>query len=198
MNMDTRPVQSIFQEAGEPSTWSINGKNSSIRFLIAQRNLIAQPYRTIEGRFNVFTGLIKTTENDFTRAVIDFSVTVDSINTGNARRDRHLTSPAFFDAEQFPLIKFHSPSFKKEKADTYILEGDCIMRGIAKKLTFDVIHEENKQNEFGHTIARFKATTKLNRHDFGIKANVLAEMFIGKEVTIILNLEFAEMDIRIW
>ncbi|HEV8284579.1 MAG TPA: YceI family protein [Chitinophagaceae bacterium] len=197
-NMNLNLAKTIFPNPSKSISWNINYKNSYVQFHVAQRNLLARPFRKIEGEFKVYTGFMQTIAEDFTDAAIDFSVIVNSINTGNEKRDKHLKSKDFFDVEQFPLMKFHSVSFEKERAGVYILEGNCTIRGIIKRLVFDVVYDGTKLDEFGNTIAVFKAATTINRHDFGIKSTMLAEIFIEKEVTIALNLEFIEMDIRIW
>jgi polyisoprenoid-binding protein YceI len=183
--------QTILQECDQAVTWDINYKTSHVRFLVTQRNLVARPFRKIEGNFKNYSAIVQTITDDFTDGVIDFSIIADSINTGNTKRDKHLASTDFFDAAKFPVIKFHGVSLEKEKNNNYILEGDCSIRGLNQRLLFDVTYEGTKENEWGDRIAVFKASTRVNRRDFGFKFNPLIEAFIGKEVAILINLELA-------
>ena len=189
-NLSLRQIMS--GEYYEPTIWSINYKTSYVRFLIAQHNLVSKPFRKIEGKFQVYTGFLETNMEDFTHAEIDFSIVVNSINTGNDKRDKALKSPAFLNVAKFPLMRFKSVAFVKERNNNCILEGDCIICGITKRVVFDVVYEGKKQDESGNITAGFRARGKINRHDFGLKGNLLQDIFIGKEVTILLNLEFAQ------
>ncbi len=138
-NMNPGLAKAIFQQTYETTSWSLNYHNSSVRFYATQRNVVARPFRKIEGGFKEYAGFMQTTPNGFIDADISFSIVVDSINTGNKRRDRHLSSTDFFDANQFPVIRFQSVSFEKGKDNHYILEGNCTMRDITKRLVFDVV-----------------------------------------------------------
>src|SRR5262249_15077521 len=126
---------------------------------------------------------------DLNEAKIDFSVIVGSISTGNHKRDRHLRSSAFLDAQQFPTMKFRSVAFIQVPDNRYVLEGDLYLRGVSRRIVFDVV-EEVPSDKLDHQVARFIVTGKINRLDFGIKGTTLSEIFIGKEVTISLQLEF--------
>ncbi len=50
-----------------------------------------------------------------------------------------------------------------------------------------------KEDELGNTIANFKATAEINRHDFGIRSNLFFEAFVEKNITIVLDLEFFQL-----
>jgi polyisoprenoid-binding protein YceI len=192
-NLNPGLAQAIFQQSYESTSWSLNYHNSSVRFYATQRNLVARPFRKMEGGFTEYAGFMQTTTDGFIDADISFSIVADSIHTGNARRDRHLSSSDYFDANQFPVIRFHSVSFEKAKDNHYILEGNCTIRGITKRLVFDVAYDGVKEDEWGNTIASFKATAQVNRHDFGIRTNIFFEAFVEKNIAIVLDLEFFQL-----
>ena len=181
----------------EPSTWNIKYKASHIRFSVPQLNLLSKPFRKIEGTFQAFTGLIKASSQGFTDAEISFSIVASSINTGNDRRDHILKSASFFNAAKFPTIRFKSAAFVRERDNNYVLEGDFTMCNVTKRLVLDVAYGGEQQDEFGNTIAEFGISGKINRHDFGLKGNVLQDIFIAKEATISLSLQFIECETRV-
>jgi polyisoprenoid-binding protein YceI len=192
-NMNPGLAQAIFRQPYESTNWSLNYDTSSVRFYAMQRNLVARPFRKIEGIFKDYAGFMQTSAEGFIDADISFSIVASSINTGNIRRDRHLLSSDFFDTNNFPVIRFQSLSFEKGKNNEYILEGNCTMRDITKRLVFDVVYEGVKEDAWGNTIANFKATTEINRYDFGIRSNLFFEAFIEKNITISLDLEFFQL-----
>ena len=60
---------------------------------------------TVRGTFRSFEGKVDATGD---APVLEGSVQVDSIDTGEENRDGHLKSPEFFDVERNPAISFHS------------------------------------------------------------------------------------------
>ena len=168
------------------SSWEINHKNSCVGFSVEQFNLVSGPFRIVTGKFQVYTGAIQGISEDFNEAKVNFSVIVGSIYTGNNKRDKHLRSSAFFDAQQFPAMQFNSVAFIKAPDDRYILEGDLRIRGVSRRMVFEV----DQEPELNGQLAKFIITGKINRLDFGIKGTPLSEIFISKEVTITLQLEF--------
>jgi len=176
------------------SSWEINHKNSSVGFSVEQFNLVSKPFKSVKGEFQVYSGAMQAVSEDFNESKIDFSVVVGSIYTGNDRRDRHLRSSAFFNAQQFPSMKFRSVAFIKVADNRFILEGDLSIRGLSRRILFDVT-QEPFQHELNGQSVQFKITGNLNRLDFGIKGTALSEIFIGKEVSISIQLEFLKQQL---
>jgi polyisoprenoid-binding protein YceI len=171
------------------TSWDIDHKNSSVAFSIEQFNLVSTPFRNVTGKFQVYTGAIKAASEDFNDAKIDFSVIAGSVNTGNHKRDRHLRSSDFFNVQKFPVIEFRSTSVVKVSADEYVVEGILTMCGMCRKVVFDVA-KRPVTNGLDSRAPKFTAIGKINRLDFGIRGTALSQIFISKEVTISLDLEF--------
>ena len=179
----------IFNISWTQSKWSVDPVHSKLGFTVTHL-LISE----VEGNFKNYTGTITSSKPDFTDAVIDFSVDVASINTDNEMRDKHLKSDDFFNAEKFPKITFSTSSIKKIDGNNYSLEGNLQIRDVTKKVKFDVIYKGTVKDPYGNTKAGFKATTTINRLDYGLKWNALTETggaVVSPEVSVILNLEFA-------
>lgn len=146
----------------------------------------------VEGYFKVFDGTLKTTRADFGDATVQFSVDVNSINTDNEMRDKHLKSDDFFNAEKYSQMTFTSTSFKKTSGNKYVLEGNLTIRDVTKKVTFDVTYGGTIKDPWGNTKAGFRAKGKINRFDYNLKWNTLTETggaVVGKEVEVTVNLE---------
>jgi polyisoprenoid-binding protein YceI len=78
---------------------------------------------TVSGHFEDFQASVKTDDDSFNNASIEFSAKIDSINTKNKDRDGHLKSDDFFNAEKYPELTFVSKSFNGEK-----LVGDLTIK----------------------------------------------------------------------
>jgi polyisoprenoid-binding protein YceI len=170
------------------TTWKVDVSHSKIGFAVSHL-VISET----EGSFDVYDGTIVSKADDFTGAEINFSVDAASINTANADRDKHLKSADFFDAEKFPKLTFKSTSFKKVGGNKYVLEGDLTIKGVTKKVKFDVTYNGQAKSPWGQTAAGFKATSTINRTDFGLTWNKALEaggLLVGENVDITLKLEF--------
>ena len=170
--------------------WTVDNIHSNVKFTVS--HLVISE---VEGSFNVYSGAIDVPNADFTDAKITFSVDVNSISTGNEMRDKHLKSDDFFNAQKYPAMTFTSVSWKKVSDTKYALEGDLTIRDVTKRVTFDVSYGGTMKDGYGNTKAGFKATTVINRFEYGLKWNALTEaggMTVGKDVTITMRLEFSQ------
>lgn len=172
------------------TTWNVDNSHSNVKFTVT--HLVISE---VEGYFKNFKGSITSSNADFNDASVDFTVDINSINTDNENRDKHLKSDDFFNAEQYPNMTFKSTSFKKVSGNKYKLTGNLTIRNITKTVTFDVIYGGTVKDPWGNTKAGFKATTVINRFDYNLKWNTVTEAggaVVGKDVTIDLKLEFAQ------
>src|SRR5262249_54054978 len=87
------------------------------------------------GRFNDVSGSFSFDPEKVSAAKFNLAIKVDSIDTGNAKRDDHLRAPDFFNAKQFPAITFNSTAVKSVK-EGYQVTGDLTLHGVTKPVTF--------------------------------------------------------------
>jgi len=170
--------------------WSVDPVHSSVKFSVT--HLVISE---VEGQFKKFDGAVTTKTPDFSNSEVNFTVDVNSIDTDNENRDKHLKSPDFFDAEKYPSMTFKSTSLKKLSGNKYQLNGNLTLHGVTKPVKFDVTYGGTAKDGYGNTKAGFKASTVINRFDYGLKWNNLTEAggaTVGKDVTIDLRLQFAQ------
>jgi polyisoprenoid-binding protein YceI len=188
--MAQKSTGKVVASAPAASQWNLDKSHSSVKFTV-QHLVISE----VEGTFKMFNGTINSPAPDFTGAKIDFSVDVTSINTDDEKRDGHLKSDDFFNAEKFPQMKFTSTSFKKIKGNMYALEGNLTIRDVTKKVTFAVVYGGTVKDPWGNTKAGFKASGKINRKEFGLKWGAMTEAggaVVGDDVNMVINTEFAQ------
>lgn len=172
------------------TTWNVDKVHSNVTFTVP--HLVISE---VEGKFKNFEGTISAPSADFNNSNISFTVDVKSIDTDNADRDKHLLSPDFFDAGKFDKIAFKSTSFKKTAGNKYVLAGNLTLHGVTKPVKFNVTYGGIAKDGYGNIKAGFKASTVINRFDYGLKWNALTEAggaTVGKDVTLNLKLEFAQ------
>ncbi len=166
------------------TTWNIDKVHSKIGFSVTHM-VVAET----EGVFKDYDAKVVSKSNDFNGAEVTFTAKVASINTDNERRDGHLKSPDFFDAEKYPEITFKGTIVKE--GNKYKLKGDFTMKGVTKKVDFDVTYGGQINTGRGEK-AGFKLNATINRQDYGLSwANKTpgGEMVVGDEVTLVIKVE---------
>lgn len=170
--------------------WNLDRSHSGVKFSVSHL-VISET----EGTFKVFDGTVTSPSTDFNNASINFNVDVNSINTDDDKRDGHLKSDDFFNAEKYPAMKFTSTSFKKVKGNQYALEGNLTIRDVTKKVKLNVVYGGTVKDPWGNIKAGFKATGKINRKEFGLKWGAVTEAggaVVGDEVNMEIKVEFAQ------
>ena len=140
------------------------------------------------GRFNKVSGSFTVDEADPSKSKVEVVIQANSIDSGFGPRDKHLMSADFFNAKEFPEIKFVSTKIEKTGDRTGKMTGDLTMLGVTKPVSFDFTWNKKsphfrKKNEI-HT--GFSAQLTLNRSDWGMKKFIPA---IGDTVTLFLEIE---------
>jgi polyisoprenoid-binding protein YceI len=88
---------------------------------------------TVHGIFERVDGVGELHEDGTAGGVITLDTA--SINTKHTKRDTHLRSEAFFDAEQFPSIQLEVVDAVRKGDSTVDLSGNLKIRGISKPLS---------------------------------------------------------------
>jgi polyisoprenoid-binding protein YceI len=143
-------------------------------------------FSTLRGRFNETSGTFTLDMKNKTGSV-DIVVKVASIDTAHEKRDKHLRSPDFFNAAEFPNMTFKSKKVTINDDKTAKVDGEVTIMGVTKPLTLDVksincgTHPFNKKEVCG-----FDAEAKLKRSDFGMNYGLPG---IGDEITLLIEME---------
>ena len=138
----------------------------------------------VYGRFNEPNGTITIDDADPTKSSFTLEVQTQKVDTGVQKRDDHLRSPDFFNAKQFPTIKFASKEVKKTDKG-YEVTGDLTIHGVTKPITVNL--EQTGQGSMGpRQIIGFETTVDLKRSDFGMKTMIGPA---ADDVRLIISLE---------
>ena len=129
----------------------------------------------VTGEFKKFDATMESEKDDFSDAKISFTADVASINTNQEQRDAHLKSDDFFNAEQFPQMKFTSKELKHISGSDYKLIGDLTIRDITKEVVLDVEFGGKMVDFYGQEKAGFELSGKISRSEFGLKWSAVTE-----------------------
>jgi len=169
------------------SSWEIDPAHSNVQFGV--RHMMIS---TVHGKFTKFTATATGDEKDAAHAGVQASIDAASIDTGDEKRDAHLKTADFFDAEKFPTITFKSTKVEAAGDRRYKLHGDLTMHGVTKPVVLDVEATSEVKGMRGETRAGARATTKVNRKDFGISWSKSMDgggVVVGDEVEVTIDVE---------
>jgi len=143
-------------------------------------------FSTMQGRFDKTSGTISLDRAAKTGA-INITIDVSSINTGFAKRDKHLRGPDFFNSAEFPTITYKSNKIHFKNNVPISSEGSLTMAGATKPVTLNInsfkcgMHPMKKKEMCGAA-----ASAHLKRSDFGIKYGLPA---VGDDIELVFEIE---------
>ncbi|MDH3200814.1 MAG: YceI family protein [Myxococcales bacterium] len=126
----------------------------------------------VDGQFGEYTVEVEGDKSKPATAKIKVTLQVASIDTQNQKRDDHLRSPDFFDAEKHPTITFASTSIRP-KGNQLIVKGNLTMRGTTKPVTIPFKVAKGK-NGAGVDTTTYKGKVTIDRNDFGVGSDSIA------------------------
>lgn len=172
------------------TVWNIDGSHSHATFTV--RHLMIS---NVKGEFRTLAGKVTFSPDAPEQAVVEAEVEVASIHTREEKRDEHLRSADFFDAEKFPKITFRSTRIERD-GDDLKLTGDLTIRGTTKPVTFQVEALSPIQTDpWGGKRIGTSATAKIKRSEFGVTWNAALEtggVVVGDEIKIALDIELVK------
>ena len=187
-----RVLLALFLLLGSPAvsaqaaTYTVDPDHSSVSFKVKHL------FSNVKGQFKKFEGTIDYEPGKPEAWKTSGTVDVATIDTNEAKRDKHLQSPDFFDVEKNPVIEFKSTGVKDATAEGAKLEGLLKMHGVEKPIVLDVTVNGVGKDPWGNVRAAFSATTKINRKDFGMNWNQALDnggILVGENVEISLEIE---------
>jgi polyisoprenoid-binding protein YceI len=168
-------------------TWNLDPSHSRIAFQV--RHMV---FAKVHGAFTSFSASLELDENDLTRSKLDVAIDAASIATNEEKRDLHLKSADFLDAEKFPKLLYKSKRIEKEGATYYRVVGDLTIHGITKEVPLAVEFGGKGKDPWGNERMGFSAKAQINRTDFGLTWNQALEaggLLVGEKVDIGIDLE---------
>lgn len=172
--------------AGVPSaraadTFAVDPVHSSVLFRVKHLGV-----GHIYGRFNQYSGSFAFDAKNPAECKLEMEVKIESIDSANTDRDKHLKGPDFFSAKEFPTMTFKATRLKASDEKTYEATGDLTIHGVTKQVTVKLERLGTGKDPMGKTRSGWETTFTINRSDYGMKGLIPA---ISDEVRIIVAVE---------
>ncbi len=137
------------------------------------------------GRFNEISGTAQYAPDSM--LALDITIAVSSVDCANKKLDGHLKSPDFFNAVEYPTMKFVSTGAKSLGAGRFDVTGNLTIHGVTKPITV-VIECSPVVVMGGAARAGFETTFEIKRSDFGMSYGV-EHGAVSDETRVIVSLE---------
>ncbi len=151
-------------------TWSIEPSKTSLTATAKKLGFL-----NVAGTMAVTSGTILI---DDSHKVTSVAVTANanSYNSGNSKRDTHIRSSDFLDAEASPTIEFLCTDFV-ETPDGLTAKGTVVVKGASSPLTVQITNIE-----FQADSCTFRASSAVNRNAIGV--GKLPSFVIGRMLSL--------------
>ena len=174
----------------DPVEYQIDPAHTQIMFKVKHLGI-----STVTGRFDNFEGTYTFDPENLANSGVAATIKAASINTNEAKRDKHLKSDEFLNVEKYPDITFVSKGVlrdDKDDPDEYTIVGDLTINGVTKTVELEAEYGGKTTDPWGNERTAFEAETEINRKDFNINWNKTLDsggFVVGDEVRIILEVE---------
>jgi polyisoprenoid-binding protein YceI len=166
-------------------TWSVDPAHSKVGFAVKHMGIA-----TVRGEFTEFQGTLEVGD-DLSSAHASGTVKVQSVDTNEPQRDYHLRSPDFFDAAQYPEIRFESTEIEALDDEEFRITGQLTIHGITNEIVLHAEVQGTDIDPWGNERVGLEVTGQLARGDYGMKFNQAlgsGNMLVGDKVKLALDI----------
>lgn len=166
--------------------WEIDPVHSNISFEVRHF------FTPVNGQFKDYTADINFDPANLEESSINLEIAVSSVNTDNEKRDGHLQSGDFFNAEKYPAITFESDKITKEGDNKFVAHGALTIKDVTKnvELPFTLLGIQDHPQKENTKIAGVKIDHTINRNDYNVgTGNWTETAVVGGDVEISIALE---------
>ena len=149
--------------------WRIDPAHSSVAFAV--KNFWGMA--TVKGGFTRYHGTLDLGADP----AIELTAEADSIDTENEKRDTHLRSPDFFDAEAHPYVRFVSESAVLD-GERLTVRGRLHARGASIPLSLEATLRPSGDD------LELEAVTAADRRKLGMTWNLLGTVGATSMLTV--------------
>ena len=163
-------------------TWSLDPVHSSVGFAVKHSGVMTFKGTFVEVDAKLHDGRLEGT------------VKVASVRVDDPNLTGHLQTPDFFDAEQFPELRFVSKTIELE-GDSASIEGDLTLRGVTLPVEIAGTITGPITDGYGNQRLGLDVETTINRRDYGIDFSMelpSGEPGLADGVTVTANLALVQ------
>jgi len=161
--------------------WQIDPNHTTITAAVKHMMLT-----TVRGGFGGATGVIDFDPAKPEAGGIELRIPAKTVNTGDEKRDGHLRSADFLDADNHPEIVFKSTKVTPKSKGEFVVDGDLTIRGTTKPVVVGVELIGIAADPRAGQRVGFDAKLSFDRTQWGLTWNmpVPSGVLVGEKITI--------------
>jgi polyisoprenoid-binding protein YceI len=193
IDVETASVDSFDDSQFIGKDYIIDDQHSYIGFKIKYFG-----FSPVRGRFDTFSGTVFYDPDHLKHLDISVVIDVNSINTGNERRDNDLiTSEGWFKEKELPKITFSTISSEVNAAGSFQLTGHFSMNGVTKKITIPFDTPTNISRDWAaNEQVDYSGKITINRKDFDVMGGDFWDTVLEDGLTQLSDEVEIELDIH--
>ncbi len=167
--------------------WTFDPKHSGAEFCV--RHMMVT---FVRGHFKGINGTLEFDPADPVNSTLDVLINTTGVWSGEKRRDDHLRSAEFLDAENHPTITFKSTGVERIGGNEAKVTGNLTIRGVTQRVVLEVRYLGQSNPPEGGTRIGFVATTTIDRRDFGINRSTPMQgggLTVSNDVSLTMDVE---------
>jgi polyisoprenoid-binding protein YceI len=167
-----------------PGTYDVDSKETLVRYGVDHMG-----FSEFWGTFPGTTGSLVIDPKAIGATKLDVKVPIVQVETTNRELNGELFSDEFFDAENYPWMKFSSTNVTRTGPRTFKVSGDLTMHNVTRPVVLDVTFHGAGNNPFTgkEVFVGFDAKGVVKRSDFGLGKYV---PIVSDETTITISAAF--------
>jgi polyisoprenoid-binding protein YceI len=173
----------VTQTIAPAGTWSLDPVHSIVGFEVGYLA------GTFKGRFHDVSASL--TVGDDGRATLEGSAKVASVDVKDETQNAHLQSPDFFDAENYPELRFTAEDLRLD-GEQVTVNGEITIKGVTKPTTVTGTIAPPIDDPWGNKRLGLTLTATVDRTAFGLNWNnplPSGDLALANEVQIIAELQ---------
>lgn len=171
--------------------YDVDKAHSQVQFKVKHLGIT-----TVTGNFHDFEIDLNLDPEDLSSLQTSATIQTASVDTGIERRDNHLRSGDFFEAETYPTLTFESTGVRNVNGNQFELLGNLTIRDVTKPVVLNAEMAGPVTDMDGKQRVAFTASTRINRKEYGLQWNRAVEgvNVVADDVDIILDVQAAPAD----
>ena len=138
------------------------------------------------GRLNGPTGSFAWDDVNPSNSRFEVTVPAANVDTDNDKRDKHIRSADFLDADTHRTLAFKSSGIKKTGPGTYEISGQLDLLGQSHPITVTAMETGHGKDPWGNYRRGFETTFTIKRSRWGMN---FMQNGLGDDVEITVSLE---------
>lgn len=172
------------QAQAAPARYQLDPEHISMGFLVDHLG-----YGKVLGMFRAARGTYTFDEDSVTLSDVRIEVDTRSVFTNHAKRDQHLTSADFLNANEFPRMVFTATSARKTGERSFEIAGQLELLGRSQPLTLTATWNKSGVSPIDKTyVMGVSARGSFKRSAYGMNYGV-SNGWVGDEVPLIIEFE---------